>query len=220
MNIKKLLNQKADETMLQLKNEELKKEILSDYNSRKKKNNIKWKFLALASCLVIVVVISTLLAVFIPSKKEQIPSYSQGNELVKNVTLEDVEVAIGGINFLKDKADYCVRKYDNISGDTLAYVVAITDYGDSFYNNITFFISNNKYYNLSRPYKYDKYYEGNNFSMKYIESITQDIDVYYYNCAGYIDLGNTRIYIEFEGANMNKESLFIESFNSNLLISK
>lgn len=218
MDIKKFINQKAEESMSQLKNEEFKKEILSDYDSRKKKKNMKWKFMALASCLVIIVVVSTLLAVFVPSQKEQIPSYSQGHELVKNVTLEDVEMAIGGINFLKDKADYCVMKYDNISGDTLAYVVAITDYGDSFYNNITFFISNNKYYNLGRPYEYDKFYEGNNFSMKYIESVTQDMDVYYYNCAGYIDLGNKRIYIEFEGANMNQESLFLDCLNSNLII--
>lgn len=221
MNAKKFLDKKADETMSQLNNREFKDELLSGYE-KKKKTKVAWKILTAASCLVVVALAVTLLAVFIPSAdvtEEQIPSYSQGDETVQNVSLQDVEKAIGGIDFLKSEADYCVRKYDKKSGDTLAYVVALTDYGDSFYNSITFFLSANKYYDVDRPHLYDKIYYGINFSMKYFESVTHDVDIYYYTCAGIIELEGKKIYIEFEGANMEQESLFVECLNSDLAIS-
>lgn len=195
MKIRKKLEDMAETSRSEYRNEEFEKALIEKMackNAKAKRKSFKAMWIAVASSLVVVLLVVSLV-LFIPNSSEKV--YFEEDIVNTEAKINDISSYLNGNTLLNTNLWNVTRYYDSKSGDTLFYVSTLAD--DESALSLKLVIIVNPYYS----YKTDtKEYENaaivKGFNWKYNYTVDGD-EVYSVSVNGKAEFDDVKLYVEY-----------------------
>lgn len=199
--IEKDIENQVQSKMMEHHNEKFLDELLyiQQRNTKQKPRKTLFKLsqALIVGSLLIVMIMSCLTVYYFtpnePTKKE----YSIGNQSVENISLEELNEALLGINIIDKDIVKIIKCKDDYYNELLFYNISL-DSDEAFITTHISIIINPDYPNIRDVSILDKETTINNYTLKYFVSSSYDGELYGYKVYAKIDIDSIRVFIDYE----------------------
>lgn len=195
MQIRKKLEDMAETSRSEYRNEEFEsalKEKMASKNAKAKRKSFKAMWIAVASSLVVVLLVVSLV-IFLPNSSDKV--YFEEDIVNTQAKISDISLYLNGNTFSNSGLWNVIRYYDSKSGDTLFYVASLDDTEETLSIKLVFIV--NKYYSYETNNKeYENAATVKGFDWKYNYTIDGD-EVYSVSVNGKAEFDDVKLYVEY-----------------------
>lgn len=195
MQIRKKLEDMAETSRSEYRNEEFEKaliEKMASKNAKTKRKSLKAMWIATASSLAVILLIVSLV-IFLPNSSDKV--YFEEDIVNTEAKISDIALYLNGNTFSNSGLWNVTRYYDSKSGDTLFYTASLADDESSLTLRLIFLV--NPYYSYqvdTDEYKNASTVKG--FDWKYNYTIDGD-EVYSVSVNGKAEFDDVKLYVEY-----------------------
>ena len=195
MQIRKKLEDMAETSRSEYRNEEFEKALIEKMackNAKAKRKSFKAMWIAVASSLVVVLLVVSLV-IFLPNSSDKV--YFEEDIVNTQAKISDISLYLNGNTFSNSGLWNVIRYYDSKSGDTLFYVASLDDTEETLSIKLVFIV--NKYYSYETNNKeYENAATVKGFDWKYNYTIDGD-EVYSVSVNGKAEFDDVKLYVEY-----------------------
>ena len=195
MQIRKKLEDMAETSRSEYRNEEFEKALIEKMackNAKAKRKSFKAMWIAVASSLVVVLLVVSLV-IFLPNSSDKV--YFEEDIVNTQAKISDISLYLNGNTFSNSGLWNVIRYYDSKSGDTLFYVASLDDTEETLSIKLVFIV--NKYYSYETNNKeYENAAIVKGFNWKYNYTVDGD-EVYSVSVNGKAEFDDVKLYVEY-----------------------
>ncbi len=199
------LQQSADKFLSQYDNQELRGKMVQDVNEGNERviNNNKRTWIITVSTVLLILILA--FGTYMLLRKTPEKHYSVENQIPCDVTVDEISLKIPDLNIDATNASICQRVDDKYYNETLYYRVKFTS-ADDTQNFDLIIVTNPEYQYPFSDKKYDRQYTPLN--MQYTEHCVFESGIYAFNCLGEFTVNGVKLYINYEGLELENKSNF------------
>ncbi len=195
MQIRKKLEDMAETSRSEYRNEEFEKALIEKMackNAKAKRKSFKAMWIAVASSLVVVLLVVSLV-IFLPNSSDKV--YFEEDIVNTQAKISDISLYLNGNTFSNSGLWNVIRYYDSKSGDTLFYVASLDDTEETLSIKLVFIV--NPYYSYETNNKeYENAATVKGFNWKYNYTVDGD-EVYSVSVNGKAEFDDVKLYVEY-----------------------